>query len=239
MSAARRLEGNRRETQPATPARPDRSQPRLPSSTLVWQGQDSNLCRQCRRFTGRTAVSPRVPSHPHLAPTIACDVYKRPADSFGRPSASPPVPARPARLGVGRREGGGKSPPTHGRVPYRRGQGQAYESLSLHAWISCSVPRPTPWVRGAARSKGGSVPSPRRTAPRRFRARGPGTAPQPGGPGSGRAVRNAVSMAAGRTTCSSSGEAAAGRVRPARPGRPSPPAAGSPDAPAPGPRGAT
>jgi hypothetical protein len=99
-------------------------------------------------------------------------MHKRPADSFGRHSASPPVPARPARLGVGRREGGGKSPPTHGRVPYRRGQGQAYESRSLHAWISCS------------------------------------------------------------------GEAAAGRVRPARPGRPSPPAAGSPDAAAPGPRGA-
>jgi hypothetical protein len=74
---------------------------------VMWQGQDSNLCRQCRRFTGRTAVSSRVPSHRHLVPIIDRDVHKRAGGSFCRPAASPPVPPHPARLGVGRREVGG------------------------------------------------------------------------------------------------------------------------------------
>ena len=60
-------------------------------------------------FTGRTAVSSRVPSHPSLVPIIARDVHKRHVDSFGRHSAFLPVPARPVQPGVGRREGGGKA----------------------------------------------------------------------------------------------------------------------------------
>jgi hypothetical protein len=55
------------------------------------------------------APSPRGSSCPYTVPVIARDVHKRPADSFGRHSASPPVPARPTRPSVGRRESGGKS----------------------------------------------------------------------------------------------------------------------------------
>jgi hypothetical protein len=60
-------------------------------------------------FTDRSGVSPRVPYHPRLAPIIAGDVHKRPADSLGRHPASLPVPLRPARPCVGRSEGGAKS----------------------------------------------------------------------------------------------------------------------------------
>jgi hypothetical protein len=59
-------------------------------------------------FTGRTSGSPRVLSHPHPVPVIARDVRKRRADSFDRPLASPPVACCPARLSVGRSEGGAK-----------------------------------------------------------------------------------------------------------------------------------
>ena len=62
----------------------------------------------------RSAITLRVPSHPHLAPTIANDVRKRPVDSVSRPWVSLPVPPRPVRLGVGRRESGAK--------PLRAGQ---------------------------------------------------------------------------------------------------------------------
>ena len=60
-------------------------------------------------FTGCSAVTSRVLSCPYTVPVIAHDVHERPADSFGRHSASPPVPARPTRPRVGRRESGGKS----------------------------------------------------------------------------------------------------------------------------------
>jgi hypothetical protein len=60
-------------------------------------------------FTGRTAVTPPVPSHPYLFSTIACDVHKQPVDNLRRPSASLLVPPRPARPSVGPREVGGKS----------------------------------------------------------------------------------------------------------------------------------
>jgi hypothetical protein len=65
-------------------------------------------------FTGRTAITPRIPSHPDPVPIIGPDVHKRPVDSFRRPSASPPVPARLAQPRVGRRESGEKAPPTPG-----------------------------------------------------------------------------------------------------------------------------
>jgi hypothetical protein len=58
-------------------------------------------------FTGRTAVSWRVPSRPRLFPITARDVHKRPANSLRRHSASLPVSPQPARPGVGRREVGG------------------------------------------------------------------------------------------------------------------------------------
>jgi hypothetical protein len=67
-------------------------------------------------FTDRSAITLRVPSHPHLALTIAHDVRKWPVDSFGRPGVSPPVPPRPVRLSVGRSESGAK-PPQAGPEP--------------------------------------------------------------------------------------------------------------------------
>jgi hypothetical protein len=54
-----------------------------------------------------------LPSHP--APLIGRDLHKRPVDGFGRHPASPPVPSRPARPGVGRSESGAK----FGRRPAR------------------------------------------------------------------------------------------------------------------------
>jgi hypothetical protein len=69
----------------------------------------------------RCSASSRVPSHPHLAPVIARDVHQRVVDSFGRPSASPLVPPRPARPSVGRRESGGKPRPPTGPSPTSRG----------------------------------------------------------------------------------------------------------------------
>jgi hypothetical protein len=103
-----------------------------PQSRLDWRAHDritagQGLCGRDRirtcvgnagDLTGRTAVSSRVPSHPHLVPIITRDVHKRPADRFGRPSASVPVSPCPARPSVGRREGGGKSRlPSDTRVP--------------------------------------------------------------------------------------------------------------------------
>jgi hypothetical protein len=93
-----------------------------PQSRLDWTAHDRVIAGQgrCGRdrirtcvgnagdFTGRTAVSLRIPLHPRLVPIVANDVHKRPRDSFRRHSASPPVPARTARLDVGRREVGGK-----------------------------------------------------------------------------------------------------------------------------------
>src|SRR5829696_5155786 len=52
--------------------------------------------------------SPRGSRH-EVVPIIARDVHKRPANSFHRHLAPPPVPACPVRPSVGRREGGGKS----------------------------------------------------------------------------------------------------------------------------------
>jgi len=96
-----------------------------PSQTrLDWVGPDRIVAGQgrCGRdrirtcvgnagdFTGRSASSPRVPSHPRLVPIVGRDVYKRPVDSFSRHQASPPAPPRPARPSVRRREAGGKFP---------------------------------------------------------------------------------------------------------------------------------
>jgi hypothetical protein len=63
-----------------------------------------------RRFYKLHRRSPQIPFHPHLLPIIAYDVRKRPAYSFGYPLASPPVACSPARLRVGRSEGGAKRP---------------------------------------------------------------------------------------------------------------------------------
>jgi hypothetical protein len=69
-------------------------------------------------FTGRSAVTPRVPSHPRVAPIIARDVRKRRGDSFRGHPPSLPVPPCPARPGVGRSEGGAKSGRHPTRVPH-------------------------------------------------------------------------------------------------------------------------
>jgi hypothetical protein len=109
VSAARRAEGDMRETRPAT--------------RLDWASHDRIVAGQglCGRdrirtcvgnagdFTGRTAVSPGVPSRPRLGPDYRSDVHKRPAGSLRHHLASPPVPPCPARPGVGRSESGAKS----------------------------------------------------------------------------------------------------------------------------------
>jgi hypothetical protein len=59
-------------------------------------------------FTDRQRGSPRVPSHPRLAPIIGHDVHQRPGEIPDFHSASPPAPTRPARHGVAGRESGGK-----------------------------------------------------------------------------------------------------------------------------------
>ena len=71
----------------------------------MWQGQDSNLCRQCRRFyrSHRRLLAGPVPSP--LVSIIACDVRKRPADSFRVPRRA--FPFRPVPRGLA--SGGGKS----------------------------------------------------------------------------------------------------------------------------------
>jgi hypothetical protein len=85
-------------------------------------------------FTGRTTGSPRVPSHPHPDPMKACDVHKRPAGRFRRPSASPPVPPPPARPSVGRREVGGKSRQPSDQSPLTR-----VHTYFLPAFVSSRV----------------------------------------------------------------------------------------------------
>jgi hypothetical protein len=79
------------------------------SNTATRQWQVVNRHWDASGFTGRTMVSPQVPLHPHLYRQTARDVGKRPAHSCRLYRASPAVPARPPRPGVGRREGGGKS----------------------------------------------------------------------------------------------------------------------------------
>jgi hypothetical protein len=69
VSAARRAEGNLREPDPRT--RPDpMAEAAFHSSRVVWQGHDSNLCRQCRRFyrsqrrlLASLVLSPPGPDH--------------------------------------------------------------------------------------------------------------------------------------------------------------------------------
>ena len=49
VSALGRGEGNKREAHPAAPLM-GYAAAAFPQLKEVWQGQDSNLCRQCRRF---------------------------------------------------------------------------------------------------------------------------------------------------------------------------------------------
>src|SRR6266704_5095915 len=81
-------------------------------SRAGWPGRPGE-----RRPMIALTVTSLVPSHPHLAPTIAPDVHKRPADSLRRHLASPPVPPHPARPGVGWSESGAKS--AHLRPEFR------------------------------------------------------------------------------------------------------------------------
>jgi hypothetical protein len=94
-----------------------------PRTRLDWAAHDRIVAGQglCGRdrirtcvgdagdFTGRIAITSRVPSRPHMVPVIARDVHKQPVDSFSRPSGPPPVPRCPGRPGVGRSESGAKS----------------------------------------------------------------------------------------------------------------------------------
>jgi len=57
-----------------------------------WQQEAGDFIDNASDFTGRIAVSPRVPSHPHLVPSAARDAHKRPVDCSRRHWASPPVP---------------------------------------------------------------------------------------------------------------------------------------------------
>jgi hypothetical protein len=109
-SARRQTEGNRREGRARQEARSGSTEARFRSSTVVWQGQDSNLCRRSRRFYR----SPhRVVAGPLPSPPIAGDVRKRRVGSSGRPSASPPVPPVPRGLALG----GGKAEGIPATVP--------------------------------------------------------------------------------------------------------------------------
>jgi hypothetical protein len=115
VSAARRAEGNRRELRPPNPTGMGGPRLHFRSSGPMWQGQDSNLCRQCRRFYSRSAITPRVPLHPLLVPTIALTC----ANGLSTASAVPGRPSQLQAVPCGRASGGGKSegirPP-----PYRR-----------------------------------------------------------------------------------------------------------------------
>jgi hypothetical protein len=125
-----------------TGGNPDRGgAPGGPSSSRVSAAQ--RLCGRDRirtcvgnagDFTGRTAVSPWVPSHPRPVPVIACDVHKRPVDSLRRPSASPPVPARPVRPASGGGKVEGSPADAWLRVLYRRGQRAEPSILPLQVW---------------------------------------------------------------------------------------------------------
>ena len=105
VSAGRRAEGNRRETRALEPGLIGRPSDRV-SAAQGRCGRDR--IRTCvgnaGDFTGRTAVSPRVPSHPCLVPIIARDVHKRPVDSC-RPSLGVPACSRPSRAAERRAEG--------------------------------------------------------------------------------------------------------------------------------------
>ena len=61
VSAGRRVEGNRRETGALEPGLIGRPAAAFPQLRVVWQGQDSNLCRQCRRFYRPLPLAARAP----------------------------------------------------------------------------------------------------------------------------------------------------------------------------------
>jgi SAM-dependent methyltransferase len=108
VAAARRAEGRWREARPQT--RPDEAaQDRVVGQGLCGRDRIRTCVGNAGDFTGRTTVAWRVPSYPDLVPIVAPDVHKRPFDSFRCPWASLPVPSRPLRPIVRRREGGGKS----------------------------------------------------------------------------------------------------------------------------------
>jgi hypothetical protein len=83
----------------------------------MWQGQDSNLCRQCRRFYRSHCQLPASPVPSPPVPLDARDVHKRPIDSFRGHGSSPPVPSRLAQPHVRWREVGGKSRPSPAQSP--------------------------------------------------------------------------------------------------------------------------
>jgi hypothetical protein len=74
----------------------------------MWQGQDSNLCRQCRRFYRSQRRSPRVPSHPHWSRSSLVTCANGLPTAAGVTWRPRPCRPRPARPRVGRREVGGK-----------------------------------------------------------------------------------------------------------------------------------
>ena len=61
VSAGRRAEGNRRETGAVEPGLTGRPAAAFPQLRGMWQGQDSNLCRQCRRFYRPLPLAARAP----------------------------------------------------------------------------------------------------------------------------------------------------------------------------------
>ncbi len=109
----------------------NQSFPHYAEALAIALGSTSAGVGNASDFTGRTTVSPQVLSHPHLVPVIARDLHKQPVNSFARHAASSPVPARLARPGVGRREGGGKSRPPC-RVTLRAAAAQ--EELTTDFW---------------------------------------------------------------------------------------------------------
>ena len=109
---------------------------------LVWQGQDSNLCRQCRRFyrshrhlPARPIPSPPAPIHRFLTQ------HRWPVDCFALSPTSLSVSPRPAPPSVVRREVGGKSLPPSEQSAWtttRRPLG------SEGPWLLAAEPQQTP-----------------------------------------------------------------------------------------------
>jgi hypothetical protein len=116
------------------------------SAAQGWCGRDR--IRTCEGiagdFTGRSAVSPQVPSHPHPVPIIARDVHKRPIDGFGGHSASPPVAPVP-RV------------PASGGAKVERNPGRRPDPSPTPMWLAEAVAISLRWPPVALRVAGAAV----------------------------------------------------------------------------------
>jgi hypothetical protein len=127
VSAGRRAEGKWREPRPLGRAWQATRRPRYCWSEVVWQGQDSNLCRQCRRFYRSQR---RLPAGPLPSPHRPDYSPRRAQTACRQPQPSPdarlfhPVPC-------GSASGGAKVERTpSAAVPRRSRVGAVWRDLS-------------------------------------------------------------------------------------------------------------